>query len=379
MKILVRYVLAELFKIFFLAVTVLTFFLVAIMGVREALRSGLPLGLTLGILPYFLPEVLGITIPICVLLAVVTFFSRFSATREYLAVLAVGIQPKVLIWPVLTWATAISLVTVGCYEGSARWGRPQMREMILQAIPRIVLARLEMDKSLWMPSFSLVVREVRGNLLQHAVITIPARGDHPQVTITAETVELKRDPTSGNLVLRCFNGDLEVADKGRVQFSDWMEHMISLEGQTRPLRREWLAMHEIPGAVKRIREELARVMGHMVRLPEGSTELAKLQRQRHELELQLRRLATEPVRRWANGFACLCFTLVGIGVAIRSRSENVLTNFFLCFTPISALYYPLLTVGEQFTALGYLPPIGFWIANLCMVVPGVWLLWTAPA
>jgi lipopolysaccharide export LptBFGC system permease protein LptF len=36
-------------------------------------------------------------------------------------------------------------------------------------------------------------------------------------------------------------------------------------------------------------------------------------------------------------------------------------------------------LSEQITALGYLPPIGFWIANLVMLVFGVWLLWAAPA
>ena len=379
MKILIRYVLAELFKLFLLAVTVLTFFLVVIMGVREALRNGLPLPLTLEILPYFLPEVLGITIPICVLLAVVTFFSRFSATREYLAVLGAGIPPSVLFWPVLTWATGVSVLTVGCYEGSAQWGRPRMQERILGAIPRIVRGRLELDKSFRMPSFSLVVREVRGEQLYRAVITIPPRGDQPEVTITAETVELRTDALSGHLILRCFNGEVEVADKGRVRFSDWIEQVIPLDAPARPLHRQWLGMQEIPGAVQRIREELCRVLSQLGGHAEGDPERARLERQRRELEWQLRRLATEPVRRWANGFSCLCFALVGIGVAIRSRSENVLTNFFLCFTPILVVYYPLLMLSEQITALGYLPPIGFWIANLVMLLSGTYLLCTAPA
>ena len=81
----------------------------------------------------------------------------------------------------------------------------------------------------------------------------------------------------------------------------------------------------------------------------------------------------EPYRRWSNGFACLGFALVGMPVAMLWRHADVLTNFFVCFLPILALYYPLLMLSDNLSTSGR-PPICFWMANVVLVVPAVALL-----
>ncbi len=72
----------------------------------------------------------------------------------------------------------------------------------------------------------------------------------------------------------------------------------------------------------RLRSELDSVRQGSARAmnPEEQSREARLE---EELRQQLNRLSTEPVRRWANGFSCLCFALVGIGVALRARSDNL--------------------------------------------------------
>lgn len=377
MKILTRYVLIEILKIFVISLALTTFFLVVVMGAREALRSGLPATLAVEVLPYLLPEVLGITIPVCVLLAVTVFFSRFAGSNELLCLLSTGISPLRLIWPVLTWATVVSMATVACYEASATWGRPGMRQRVLISLPRIAVARLQMEKSFRTPAFSVVVKEVQGNRLWQAVITIPARGNQPEITISAQMVELEVDARSGQLILRCHNGEVEVEDKGRVRFSDTIEQIIPLEAPGRPLNRNWLAMGDIPHALAQVRRELDSVRQGPARAinPEEQSRVARLE---EELRQQLNRLGTEPVRRWANGFSCLCFALVGIGVALRARSDNFLTSFFLCFAPIGLIYYPLLMFSDQITSSGLLPPVAFLLADLCLVVAGIALLRLSP-
>ena len=56
------------------------------------------------------------------------------------------------------------------------------------------------------------------------------------------------------------------------------------------------------------------------------------------------------------------------------RHADVLTNFFVCFLPILALYYPLLMLGEDLTTSGKLPPICFWMGNVVLFIPAVLLL-----
>ena len=82
------------------------------------------------------------------------------------------------------------------------------------------------------------------------------------------------------------------------------------------------------------------------------------------------RLRTEPYRRWANGFSCLCFALVGAPVAIRLRNADFLSSFFICFLPILVVYYPLMALGVD--GAGVLPPYAVWLGNIILVVVGIW-------
>jgi lipopolysaccharide export system permease protein len=88
----------------------------------------------------------------------------------------------------------------------------------------------------------------------------------------------------------------------------------------------------------------------------------------------LHRLQTEPYRRWANGFSCLCFALVGAAMAIRWRNADLLTSFFLCFLPILIVYYPLLMYGVDAAKNGRLPPTIVWLGNLILIIWGVWMM-----
>jgi lipopolysaccharide export system permease protein len=89
---------------------------------------------------------------------------------------------------------------------------------------------------------------------------------------------------------------------------------------------------------------------------------------------RLHRLQAEPWRRWASGFSCLCFVLVGAPLAIWWKRADVMTTFFACFFPILILYYPLFLFGLDRSKVGALPPYSVWAANLVLVGIGVVLL-----
>ena len=91
-------------------------------------------------------------------------------------------------------------------------------------------------------------------------------------------------------------------------------------------------------------------------------------------QTRLNRLLTEPPRRWAAGFSCLCFALVGAPIAIRLRNRDFLTSFFLCFVPILIVYYPLLMFGLHATKSGAMPPCSVWEGNGLLAIWGIWVL-----
>jgi lipopolysaccharide export system permease protein len=66
--------------------------------------------------------------------------------------------------------------------------------------------------------------------------------------------------------------------------------------------------------------------------------------------------------------------LIGAPVAMLWRHADMLTNFFVCFMPILAIYYPLLMIGEDISTSGKFHPISFWMGNMILFVPGIFLL-----
>jgi lipopolysaccharide export system permease protein len=89
---------------------------------------------------------------------------------------------------------------------------------------------------------------------------------------------------------------------------------------------------------------------------------------------RLFRLHTEPWRRWANGFSCLCFVMVGIPVAVRMRFSEFIASFFICFLPILIVYYPLLAVSVDQAKNGVFPPQAVWLGNIVLALSGMWLM-----
>jgi lipopolysaccharide export system permease protein len=88
---------------------------------------------------------------------------------------------------------------------------------------------------------------------------------------------------------------------------------------------------------------------------------------------RLHRLYLEPWRRWANGFSCFFFVLVGAPLAIHMKSANFFTTFAACFLPILLIYYPLLAFGVDRCKDGVMPPYTVWLGNLVLCLIGIWM------
>ncbi len=89
---------------------------------------------------------------------------------------------------------------------------------------------------------------------------------------------------------------------------------------------------------------------------------------------RLSKLHTEPWRRWAQGFSCLCFVLVGAPLAIIARTADYWTTFGICFLPTMVLYYALFILGFEQSKSGAWPPYAVWLGNLVLIGIGISLI-----
>jgi len=375
MYILTRYVVWEVLKSFLAALAALTLMVTLGMGFKEGMSRGLPPVIMLQTMPFMLPEMLGITIPVAMLYAVSSVFGRMTGSNEVVALKSLGISPMALVWPVLVTASFMSLGTVWMYEIAATWCRPNVQRIAAESIEEIAYGMLRKNRSFSSDQFSIAVKRVDDRKLIQPRITLYGQPGRPQITLTATEAELHTDKQDHLLWIVCRNSVVEYGDIG-MSFPGQEKYSVPIIiPPLPPYHRDWVAMGAIPDKIAELQtglrgleqyREAQKALGE----PESKEDANKID----EYRFLIVRLKTEPFRRWSNGFTCLCFALIGTPVAMLWRHTDVLTNFFVCFLPILAVYYPLLMLGEDLSTSGVLPPISFWMGNVILVIPAVALL-----
>ena len=101
MRILTRYVLFDLLKVFLLTLTGLTLLIFIVLIGKEAVDKGIGLGPLLRMAPYLIPQAMQFAVPGTMLLATTSVYGRMASYNEIVAIKALGISPMVLVWPTL--------------------------------------------------------------------------------------------------------------------------------------------------------------------------------------------------------------------------------------------------------------------------------------
>jgi lipopolysaccharide export system permease protein len=388
MKILSRYVLGELLQVFLVSLAALTLFMLIVGLVKEAQQQGLGALQILALIPYVLPEAMRFAVPGTMLFAVASVFGRMSAANEITALKAAGISPLAAIWPVAMLAVVVSLFSVWLNDVAVSWGRDGVRRVVVGSLEEIIYGRLRQQRSYSTAQLSINVKGVEGRRLIRPTLSFQPGGASPPVTISAAEAALRADPAAGTLTITLRDGTVLVGET-KAEFPHTIERVVPLDAVSRKgttaTSPSELAMAEFPRARA---EQLARI-DQFEQMAAGRVALgilsgrmdqtvpAAVEGDRQQVAAarsRLYRIVMEPWRRWANGFSCLCFVLVGAPMAIRMRNADFLTSFFLCFLPILLVYYPVLMLGVSRVKSGSLPAPAVWLGNILVMLWGAWLL-----
>jgi lipopolysaccharide export system permease protein len=388
MKIITRYVLWELLQVFLVALSALTLFMLVVGLVKEAQQQGLGLVQILLLVPYVLPEAMRFAVPGTMLFAVASVFGRMSASNELTALKAAGVSPMAAIWPAIGLALVVSFVSVWLNDVAVSWGRDGIRRVIVNSVEEIIYGRLRQQRSYSTPQVSINVKGVDGRRLLRPTLTFLSGDSGTPATVSAEEAMLEANPEAGTLVVTFRNGTLHMGSY-TASFPDTIVREVPLDAVSRKEMTSTspseIAMADFTKAkqaqldlIDKVEQIAAGKIG--LGLVTGRIEHALPGFTRYEQELlghernRLTRVIMEPWRRWANGFSCLCFVLVGAPMAIRLRNADFLTSFFLCFLPILVVYYPVFILGVDQAKRGAVPPAAVWFGNVLIVLWGCWLL-----
>jgi lipopolysaccharide export system permease protein len=387
MKILTRYVFLELVKVFAVSLAGMTLFMILVGVMKEAYSQGLGLKQVALLLPYVLPEALRFAVPGTILFATCSVYGRLASANEVVAVKSLGISPMVLFWPGYLLAAALSIATVWLNDVAVSWGRSGMRRVVIESVEEVAYAKLAQQKSFATKNFAINVKAVEGRKLIRPTFTFQPRSlDDIGQTVTAASAELRADVENDTLTVVFHDAELEGQFNGRVPN---FESELPLSEATRkgdeggspsdiPINGIPLDIARQQENIERWNQEMAAEAGFQMMMGDflalNQTAWQPLVKRVAVAENRIARLHMEPHRRWANGFSCLCFVMVGAPLAMILRNSDFLTSFFICFLPILLVYYPLLIFAVDRTKTGGIPSFSVWLGNLILVACACWLM-----
>ncbi len=389
MQLLSRYILRELLTVFAVALVGMTLVMLLVGVAQEAIRQNLGLLPILRLIPYFLPNALVFAVPGTILFAACSVYGRMAADNELVAAKSIGISPWAFLIPGFVLAFLISLGAVWLNDVASSWGKRGIDRVVLQSVEQIAYGMLRTRKSYSTAGFSISVERVEGRKLLNPTLTFHSSGDKRPFTLTADDAELRLNSDKDKLNILLTNAVFVYGKEVEGFLPGNQVQEISLTDASqkggRSSRPSNSAMHEIPARLEKQQRDMRDLQqqsaadaayqvltGDFTGLTGPAWDVKHLAL--HDTQNRLYKLKLVTWRRWANGFSCLFFVMVGAPLAIRLRNADMWTSFGLCFLPILLVYYPLLMYGLDRSKCGALPPYSVWLGNIVLLGASVWIL-----
>lgn len=387
MKMMQRYILGELLRVFLLLVVVLTVMLVFVGLVREASDRGLGGEQILKIMPFVVPSMLPFTIPATLLLAVTIVYGRMAGDLEVTAIKAAGVNPLRLLVPAYALGLILAVTSFGLTNYATPWAVESMERIVAQAIEDIFLDLLKAQHQISRPEkgYSITVEAVRNRELINPTFRY-RREDHRQVTVNADRAKISFDLEKKEVLVRLTNprGSIPGRDSGFAM--DEKELAFPMDEEISKRNARHLTIDDIYSRMndfksRTVVSQLQRDQEAAMLLLTGDfQQLASEQIRDYDSFEKLadhrnRRFHTEIHSRYAMAGSCLFFTFLGGPFAILQARRQFITSFILCFLPILLVYYPVTFLMVNLGKSGTVNPAwAMWIPNVVLAVTGVFVL-----
>jgi lipopolysaccharide export system permease protein len=380
MRLLQKYILAELIRVFVFVVSVLTVLLVFVGAFGQMTENNLGPAQVLEILPYLVPSLLPYTIPATMLLTVTVVYGRVAADHEITAAKAAGISAMSLLWPSFIMAAVLSVVSLLLTDQVIPWALTNIERRVAQMIETIFLDTLRAQKVYIHrdPALQINVADVEGKkLIQPLFRFTPKGGNTTNVSAAEGTIHFNLEKRVVEVDLTDFN--LEIPN--RQNFRN-CEHEVF----TFPLPAEPPRLKTMNNSIHELRKNLTGMESNLdTRRNERDIETAfalatgdfdRLHAQdvlQYDIDLQnnqedISRIHTDIHKRFALSASCFFFAFLGAPFSVLQARRQVLTSFFMCFLPILLLYYPIALLMMDQSKSGTLNPAwAMWTGNAILV------------
>ncbi len=348
-RILDRYILRETLAPFFLSIAVLTLalFLQKIFRLVElVMTKGSSLAETGKLLLYILPGFLMLTIPMSLLVAALTAFSRLSSDSEVTAMKSSRVSLYAMVRPVFQFSFILFLVTGAIAHFIAPHASYAFKAQLFNIVKSRAMVGLE--QGVFSSTFDgTVVYVDRINSLDdmRGIFISDERSQREPYAITASRGQLITNPESFNVTLVMKQGTIQVQphNEGSYSFMSFDTAKLFLDINRQSLRSQ--------GDQGRDLEDMdSRDIMQAIRSARANGQPTR----DAEIEIQ---------KRMSVSYACLIFGLIGAPLGIRRTRTGKSAGIAIAIVVILA-YYFVMGSASNLAQSGALSPLAAtWIPN----------------
>ncbi len=358
MRILRNYILKECVVPFTISLGVLTFvFLLGYLPqlADKVINKGVSLGTVALVFIYNIPVLLGYTLPIAALAAIILTFGRLSSDNEIIAIRASGIPLSRILWPLVVVGGVLSLFLLILNDRLIPRAYFAQRALLHETGAKNPTAILEAGT--FIDEFDgnvLFIYKIERNHLYNVRIYQPQPDGKPTRTIIAQEGEFTAVPGKQQLMLKLINGTSDEPDFRNPN------NYFKLN-----FKQSFMTL------------DMSKKNGKVDKKPKGMTlhEINDDIADYNRLGVDTKPLIAEYHRKVSWSFAPFIFILLGFPVAVITHRRQKAANLMLAVF-FAAPYY-LLSVGLQALAnqMPLNPAVLMWIPNLIGGIVVIALNW----
>jgi len=375
-KLFDRYILKEISSPFFIGLIAYTFVLLMnqiLLMAEQFIELGISLNVVLVLLVYLIPAMMSFSLPMSVLLGILSGLSRMSSDIEVTALKTLGVSYKRLVRPLLVFAFCIWVLT----SYMSLYMAPHANHKWMQTFYNSVLSKVQLtinprQFNETIPNTMLFVQDVtRDNEWQNIIVYFSEPPEEPEL-VYAKAGRINFYPEQKSAYLELFNGvrhsfPLSNPEENyRVIIFDSLQKDVEVSSffqdfsEKKNVREKDIG--ELKADVRVIREELNLFS------PEEFDGIEYWQKKRlhtsHKIEIH---------KRYSIPFACFIFALLALPLG-ASTKKGGRTSGFTISIGIIIIYYVLITAGEQMAKDGKISAeVGMWGPNIIFGICAVFI------
>jgi lipopolysaccharide export system permease protein len=355
-KTLRRYVFREVLSVLLLGLVLTTFVLATVQMidlVDLVFAKGVAATRVLTVFGYMIPSYLELTLPMALLLSIVTAFARLARDSEVLAMRAAGLSLAQVSRPMIPVALLGTIASFGLAAWTSPWANRELENAVSDmARTRITAALTPGVFSPWIEDIVVYVGHIdrKSGDVEHVMLA-DERDPRVPRTIFATSGRLTTDDDARVARFRLNQGTIlaDYANPRSYDRTDFEVFDLNVSVGTEQVEAHSSFMEE------------PRRMSWGTLLEAGAEVDDPTKRLEREIEIQ---------RRLAVPFACMLLPWLGVPLAVQ-QSRSVRSRGMVTGLAVILIYYFLITAGVTLVRQHMMPPpVGLWVPDLVLAIAG---------